>query len=65
MSTETQPTCSCPNQFLLPDGAKCEICGGFVQGVQSIASTSAQEAIWDEFYFEELETFYEDIEYTA
>jgi len=55
--------CKCPNQFLLPPNAKCNLCDGIVTQTEHKVSQPTPEDIFDEFYFEELETFYEDLEY--
>lgn len=59
--------CTCPNQFLLASGEVCELCMGIVSAVSDHHGlpTHSHVDIFDEFYFEELETFYEDIEYAA
>ncbi|MEM0999392.1 MAG: hypothetical protein AAGN35_20205 [Bacteroidota bacterium] len=59
--------CTCPNQHLLNVGATCELCMGLV--TDSSTEPELPEMVsrdpFDELYFEELETYYEDIEYAA
>lgn len=69
--------CSCPNQHLLFVGAICELCMGMVSEQPAMrdfpdsvsnGSDGFRMAVadpFDELYFEELETYYEDIEYAA
>lgn len=59
--------CTCPNQYLLVPGEMCDLCMGLVidqSGLEQLPKSSTPD-LFDEFYFEELETFYEDIEYAA
>ena len=59
--------CTCPNQHLLCIGDVCELCMGLVTEEPSgndLPSMSLTDP-FDELYFEELETYYEDIEYAA
>lgn len=64
--------CSCPNQHLLFVGDICDLCMGMVSEQPTLREFSDSEGFrmavadpFDELYFEELETYYEDIEYAA
>lgn len=59
--------CSCPNQHLLSIGDVCELCMGQVTNLAPAQEwpEMVHADPFDELYFEELETFYEDIEYAA
>lgn len=59
--------CTCPNQHLLQVGTVCELCMGTVtefDGTHDTIDAVAGDP-FDEMYFEELESFFEDIEYAA
>jgi len=60
--------CSCPNQHLLRPGATCELCMGVVvddQPLDELPHRPASADLFDESYFEALESYYEDITYAA
>lgn len=60
--------CNCTNQHLLLPGETCDLCMGMVVDAQSLDALPERkqaEDLFDESYFEALESFYEDITYAA
>jgi len=60
-------TCNCGNQHILTPGDTCDICMGQVPAAVFIEEwpEMANEDPYDELYFEELETYYDSIEFAA
>lgn len=63
---ETQ-ICNCPNQHLLLAGSVCDLCMGVVVSEPALDEFAAptNSELFDERYFEALESYYEDITYAA
>jgi len=59
--------CNCNNQAIQAEGSICDVCMGTVgSGCGSAVSHQpAMLEVFDESYFEALESFYEDITYAA
>lgn len=59
--------CTCQNQAMLTIGSTCEVCMGTVANpaLQDPTKRTAATEVFDEAYFEALESFYEDITYAA
>ena len=59
--------CTCQENHLLPIGSTCEVCMGTVTSpaLQAPTKPMAAEEVYDEAYFEALESFYEDITFAA
>lgn len=59
--------CNCPNQHLLLTGSVCELCMGTVVNEPSLDGfqAPANAELFDERYFEALESYYEDITFAA
>ena len=59
--------CTCQNQYLLPTGTVCEVCMGTVaqSASQDPTKQGGKDEVFDEAYFEALESFYEDITFAA
>lgn len=67
ITTETL-VCSCANRHLLLAGDVCDLCMGVVvegDPVDALPARSESEDLYDESYFEALESYYEDITYAA
>ena len=63
----TFQACKCPNQHLLETGEICEICMGVVDRPDFLDQFPEvkESDPFDQLYFEELESYYEDIDYAA
>lgn len=59
--------CNCPNQHLLLVGEVCDLCMGIVVNEPALDEfeAPAHGDLFDDRYFEALESFYEDITFAA
>ena len=65
MLYEGIPACTCPNRFMLETGEFCEVCLCQAKPLIPEPADPTEGDPFDELYFEELEAYFDDIEYAA